>query len=191
MKNPTLLAAAALLATTACSMQEYETVYAVHANYTVADSYDVDVESGGTTTTTSPDYESIQGGLLYRYEDAEGTPVLGADFVIGVSDFGDADATEFAGGLRWYLLANPTIKPWVGVYGVYTIFGESTTGEEPGEQFGIAPAAGVEWEFTERFFLEAQVDYNVVVSPAESDVAPSYDTEAGGMAVRIGIGWDF
>ncbi len=167
----------------------------VRLGTTAFDSIDFDYSILGYTDSGATDYSSLEFGVG-AVAVKGGKPQSRAEFVIAESSFessfGGVDALELSGGGRYFFSSSSGLLPFLGLYSVGTYF-EEVLGVDPGIHVGVRPEAGLEYHFSDQFFLDVAVRYLVPLLGAEATVDGFSlgTTDFSGLSAMIGIGVEF
>lgn len=190
MHRTSILVSALLLLTTACQTPGYETRVGVRAAGVIVESYDAEVSSGTLVASGDTDYESIEGGIVLAKFDATGVKRSTGELLLGSASYGNIDAFEIAGGGRWFISETQAARPWFSIHAVSTSF-DDVGGIDIGDQLGLRAGLGLEFPLgCSGAYFDVGGDYTLALIEAE-DTTGLVETEVEGLALRIGLGWDF
>jgi hypothetical protein len=119
------------------------------------------------------------------------------ELVFSTASDGQYKSTRIAGGGRYYVGSDPTIKymPFFSLYSVIDAI-ESDLGDI-GSQLGLSLGGGVEYALSEKAFFDMSFNYLIPLLGAETVInnpsVGAYDvtTELDGWSINMGIGTSF
>ena len=203
---PQLLPSVALLTILMSCQSQIEYIPNIRVATSMASSY---TASGTSVTLSSSGYAippvelnateiMVAVGVKEKERETGRIKSLG-ELVFSTLSDGQYQSTRIAGGGRYYVGSDPTIKymPFFSFYSVIDTI-ESDLGDL-GSQLGLSLGGGVEYALSEKAYFDMSFNYLVPLSGAESTVlgsgtwGSSYDvtTEIDGWSINVGIGTSF
>ncbi len=180
-----------------------------------------DIFVRGTITNVNPNDDSTAfNGPLTVFPEVEDSTTLGATVVYminsnmgfeilaslpfehditvaGLGTVGSAKQLPPTFSLQYYFNPTSKFRPYVGAGLNYTLFfSEKTIASLGGDlsldnSFGIAVQFGLDYDFNQRWFFNADIRYINIETTAKNSVVGSSDVDINPTVMSIGIGYKF